>query len=35
MTNEPITTLEKIMNYVLAIFIGAALAWTLVLWLCV
>jgi hypothetical protein len=30
-----ITTTEKILDYVLAIFIGAALAWILVLWLCV
>ena len=30
-----ITTTEKILDYALAIFIGAALAWLLVLWLCV
>jgi hypothetical protein len=30
-----ISTTEKILDYVLAIFIGAALAWLLVLWLCV
>lgn len=29
------TKLEKILDYALAIFIGAALAWILVLWLCV
>ena len=30
-----ITKTEKILDYVLAIFIGTALAWILVLWLCV
>ncbi|CAB4132920.1 hypothetical protein UFOVP252_23 [uncultured Caudovirales phage] len=35
MTNQPITLLEKILDYALAIFIGTALAWILVLWLCV
>lgn len=30
-----ITIFEKIADYALAIFIGAALAWLLVLWLCV
>jgi hypothetical protein len=30
--SEPITTFEKIMDYVLAIFIGISIAWTLVLW---
>jgi hypothetical protein len=29
------TKLEKILDYVLAIFIGTALAWLLVLWLCI
>ena len=35
MSNEPISKLEKFMDYALAIFIGGALAWILVLWLCV